>query len=188
MLIRRFLAALALTLTVAAPAWAAGRSAWTAGNGVGYTWTAAMGATDISAGPLANGSTVLSSAADITNQTAQDQFMDVNVEFTVGSASPPAGSYIGVYLVPLNSDGTTYGTGEMTSGSTITRAPANGQVCSIGIESAVATTFFSGTCIGVILPPGSFRLAIFNMSGAALSSTGGNNVVKYRTYNINLNN
>ncbi len=187
-MLKRLLLALALAMVAAQGAQAAARSAWTAGNGVGLTWTAVMGTTDISAGPLANGSTVLSSAADIANGTALDQFMDVNVEFTVASATPPAGAYIGVYVQPLNSDGTTYGSGELTSGSTITRAPSTGFLCSIPIETAAATTFFSGTCGGQVMIPGSFRIAIYNSSGAALSSTSGNNVVKYRTYNINLNN
>jgi len=37
----------------------------------------------------------------------------------------------------------------------------------------------------VIIPPGSFRLAIQNNSGFTLTS--GTQTVKYRTYNINLN-
>jgi len=34
----------------------------------------------------------------------------------------------------------------------------------------------------------SFRFALFNGLGAALSATAGNCIVKYRTYNMNLNN
>jgi hypothetical protein len=39
-----------------------------------------------------------------------------------------------------------------------------------------------------VIPPGSFRFALYNNSGAALSATAGNCIVKYRTYNVNLNN
>jgi hypothetical protein len=184
-MLKRLLLA-ALLVALAGSAHAAGRSAWTAGNGVGYTWTAVMATGDMTS--LANGSTVLSSAASITNQTAQDQFMDLGGVWTVGSATPPAGAYIGIYLMPLNSDGATYGTGELTSGSTITRAPAAGLVCSMPQETAAATTTLAGTCTGIIIPPGSFRIAVYNGSGAALSSTAGNNTLLYRTYNINLNN
>jgi hypothetical protein len=185
-MLKRLLLAGVFALIAAQGAHAAARSAWTAGNGVGYTWTAVMASGDMTS--LANGSTVLSSAADITNQTAQDQFMDLGGVWTVGSATPPAGAYIGVYLMPLNSNGTTYGTGEMASGATITRAPAAGLVCSMPQETAGATTTLAGTCTGIIIPPGSFRIAVFNSSGAALSATGGNNTLLYRTYNINLNN
>src|SRR5271170_7833744 len=41
----------------------ANRTAWTAGNGVGFTWTTAINGSDLAS--LANGSTVLSSVADI---------------------------------------------------------------------------------------------------------------------------
>jgi hypothetical protein len=46
----------------------ASRTAWTAGNGVGLTWTTAINGSDLAS--LANGSTVLNSVADIANQTA----------------------------------------------------------------------------------------------------------------------
>jgi hypothetical protein len=186
-MLKRLLLVLALTLLLAAgSAHAAGRAAWTAGNGVGYTWTAVMASGDMTS--LVTGSTVLSSAASITNQTAQDQFMDLGGVWTVGSATPPSGAYIGIYLVPLNSDGTTFGTGEMTSGSTITRSPSGGLVCTMPLETAGATTTLAGICTGIIIPPGSFRIAVFNNSGANLSATPGNNTLLYRTYNINLNN
>jgi hypothetical protein len=187
-MLNRLLVAVALAAClIASDAEAASRTAWTAGNlNSGYGWTAVMGAADMTS--LASGSTVLSSNADITNQTAQDQFMDVSGVFTVTSATPPVGAYIGVYLMPLNLDGTTYGTGELTSGSTITRVPAGGSICSMPIETAVATTHFQYTCYNIPIPPGSFRFAVYNGSGAALSSTNANSVVSFRTYNINLNN
>jgi hypothetical protein len=99
----------------------ANRTAWTAGNGVGFTWTTAINQADLAS--LANGSTVLSSVADITNQAALDIYADISVRMTVASATPPAGAYFGIYLVGLLDDGTTYGDGTLTSGSTITRAP-----------------------------------------------------------------
>jgi hypothetical protein len=181
-MLKKLLLALAIATLFAQCAHAATKSSWTAGNGAGYTYTAVMASGDMTS--LANGSTVLSSAASITNQTAQDQFMDISGVWTVTSATPPAGAYIGVYLLPLNSDGTTFGTGELTSGATITRAPAAGLVCSLPQETAGATTTLAGTCTGIIIPPGSFRIAVFNSSGAALSATAGNNTLLYRTYNI----
>jgi hypothetical protein len=187
-MLKRFSFAFALTLALAAlaarDASAANRTSWTAGNGVGYTWTAVMGTGDMTS--LAAGSTVLSTLS-ITNQTAQDQFADLSGVWTVISATPPAGAYIGVYLMPLNSDGTTYGTAEMASGATITRKPAAGLACSLPLETTVATTTLAGSCTEVVIPPGTFRIAVYNGSGAALSSTAGNNTLLYRSYNINLN-
>jgi hypothetical protein len=164
----------------------ANRTAWTAGNGVGFSWTALFASGDLTS--LANGSTVLSSAADITNQTALDQYMDISVRCTVGSATPPAGAYIGLFLAALLDDGATYGDGSMASGATITRAPPYAPVGIIPLESAAATTLLAGFVQGIIIPPGSFRIALLNASGAALSSTAANNVAKYRTYDVNLNN
>ena len=164
----------------------ANRTAWTAGNGAGLTWTTAINGSDLAS--LASGSTVLSSVADIANATNLDMYAMVGVEMTVGSTTPAAGSYLALYLQILNEDGTTYGTGEMTSGSTITRAPAQGLVGTIGLETAAATTLFAGVIPKIELPPASFRFALYNASGVALSATAGNCVVKYQTYNLNLNN
>lgn len=164
----------------------ANRTAWTAGNGVGFTWTTAINGSDMAS--LANGSTVLSSVADIANQTALDLYCDISARFTVTSAPPPAGAFLAVYLAALLDDGATYGDGTLTSGSTITRAPPYAPVGIIPLESAAATTLLAGYIQGILIPPGSFRFALYNNSGAALSSTAGNCIVKYRTYGLNLNN
>jgi hypothetical protein len=164
----------------------ANRTAWTAGNGVGLTWTTAINGSDLAS--LANGSTVLSSVADIANGTNLDMYAMVGIEMTVASATPPAGAYLGLYLMPLNEDGSSYGTGEMSSGGTISRAPASGLVGSVALETAAAATLLAGVIPKIELPPCSFRFALYNGSGAALSATAANCVVKYQTYNLNLNN
>src|ERR1700738_2036565 len=158
------------------------RTAWTAGNGVGFTLTTAINGSDLAS--LANGSTVLSSVADIPNQTNLDIYADLSVRMTVGSATPPTGAYFAVYLCALLDDGTTYGDGELTSGATIARALPFAPVGTVLLQSAVATTVLAGLIQGVVLPPASFRFAFFNSSGAALSATAGNCIVKYRTYNV----
>jgi hypothetical protein len=165
---------------------AANRAAWTAGNGVGYTWTTAINGSDLVS--LASGSTALSSVADITNQTAQDIYADVSVELTIASSTPAAGAVLYIYVVPLQQDGTTYGDGELASGGAMARAYPFAPVCSIPLETAVATTLLAGFCQGIVIPPGSFRFALNNGSTITLSATAANNVVKYRTYNIQLNN
>lgn len=162
------------------------RTAWTAGNSVGFTWTTAINGSDLAS--LANGSTVLSSVADIANQTNLDLYADISVRMTVASATPPAGAFFGLYLCALLDDGSTYGDGSMTSGSTISRAPPFAPIGVVPLESAAAASLLAGFVQGILIPPGSFRLALYNSSGAALSATAGNCVVKYRTYNLNLNN
>ncbi len=164
----------------------ANRTAWTAGNGVGFTWTTAINQADLVS--LANGSTVLSSVADIANQSNLDIYADVSVRMTVTSGTPPAGAWLGIYLAALLDDGATYGDGFLTSGGTITRAPPWAPAGSIPLETAAAATNLSGFVQGIVIPPGSFRFALYNGSGAALSATASNCIVKYRTYNMQLNN
>lgn len=163
----------------------ANRTAWTAGNGVGLTWATAINGSDMAS--LANGSTVLSSVADIANGTNLDIYADLSVRMTVASATPPAGSFLGLYLCALLDDGATYGDGSLTSGSTITRALPFAPAGVVPLENAAAATLLAGFVQGIIIPPGSFRFALNNNSGAALSGTAGNCIVKYRTYNLNLN-
>jgi hypothetical protein len=162
------------------------RTAWVAGNGVGFTWTTAINGSDLAS--LANGSTVLSSVADVANQTQLNIYADISVRMTVGSATPPAGASLNLYLAALLDDGSTYGDGSMSSGGTITRAPPYAPVGVVALESAAASTLLAGFISGIVIPPGSFRFALYNNSGAALSATAGNCIVKYRTYNVNLNN
>lgn len=165
----------------------ANRTAWAAGNGVGLTWTSCFTGSDIAS--LASGSTILSASSAITNGTALDIYADISVELTIGSATPSSGGYIGIYLAALLADGTTYGDGSMTSGgSAIARAPPFSPVGIVPLESAAATTLLAGFIQGIIIPPGTFLFGLYNNSGITLSATGGNNVVKYRTYNQNLNN
>lgn len=162
------------------------RTAWTAGNGQGLTWGTAINGSDLAS--LANGSTVLSSVADIANGTNLDMYADLSVELTIGSATPSAGAYLGLYIAALMEDGSSYGDGSLTSGATITRAPPWSPAGIIPLQSSAATTLLAGFIQGIIIPPGSFRFALYNGSGITLSATAANNVVKYRTYNLNLNN
>ncbi len=159
--------------------------AWVAGAGVGFTWTTAINGSDLTS--LASGSSALSSVADITNQTALDLYADVSVRLSTGSATPAAGAFLGLYLVPLLDDGVTYGDGELTSGGTMARAYPFPPAGTIALESAAATTLLAGFVQGIVIPPGSFRFALYNGSGIGLSATAGNNIVKYRTYRLNLN-
>lgn len=144
---------------------------WVAGNGVGLTWTSCFGA---ELNSLATGNAVLSSVT-INNATALDVLADLSVSLNV----TPVGSlqYVGIYLYPLNQDGTTYGDGRFTS--TTNAIPPTGYYA--GAISTGTTTPVVGLLPRIIIPPGSFRFLLYNNTGAALSSSAG--TASYRTYN-----
>lgn len=160
------------------------RTAWTTGNGAGLTWATAINSADMVS--MANANTVLSTVADIANGTNLDMFMDVSVALAISSSTIAAGANLAIFLYPLNQDGTTYGDGQLTAGTPAAKTPAMPPVAVIPLVAAASQTSLIGTATQIAIPPGSFRLAIRNNSGFTLTS--GTQTVKYRTYNINLNN
>jgi hypothetical protein len=149
---------------------------WIAGSGQGLTYGTAINSSDLAS--LANGSSVLSSLADITNGTSLDIFADISINFPSITVAAPA--YFGIYLYPLNQDGSTYGDNQLSSGSQAAKTPSqNYFVGSILVPTGAGAV--NGTLRGIILPPGSFRFVGFNQLGAALTS--GTQTCKYRTYN-----
>lgn len=161
----------------------ANRTAWIAGNGVGLTWTTAINSADMVS--MANGSTVLSSVADIANGTALDQFMDLSVRCAIASSTIVAGANLALWIYDLLDDGTTYGDGQFTAGTQAARTPTFPPCGIIPLVAAAAQTTLVGYVNAIVIPPGSFRLAIQNNSGFAFTS--GTQTVRYRTYNQNLN-
>lgn len=161
----------------------ANRTAWTAGNGVGFTWSTLINSADLAS--MANGSSVLSSVADITNQTSLDMFMDISASFAIASTAITAGANISFWLYALNQDGTTYGDNQLTAGTQAAKTPAFSPCGTIALPAATLTSLI-GYLQQIIIPPGSFRVAAQNNSGVGFSA--GTQTVKYRTYNINLNN
>lgn len=147
---------------------------WAAGSGQGLTWGAAFGS-EINS--VVSGNAVLSSVA-ISNGTALDIFADVSI--SLGSVTPGAGApYIGVYLVALNEDGTSYGDGRF--GTSAAGPPASQYF--VGAIPCIASTagVITGTLRGVILPPGTFKFIMYNLAGVTLAAS--SNVIDYRTYN-----
>jgi hypothetical protein len=162
----------------------ASRTAWTAGNGVGLTWTTGINSADLAS--MANGSTVVSSVADIANGTNLDMFMDISVSQLISSSTIVAGANLSFWIFQLNQDGTTYGDGQFTNGTQAAKTPTFAPCAVIPLVAAATQTTLIGAALQIIIPPGSFRLAEQNNSGFAL--TAGTQTVKYRTYNLNLNN
>lgn len=160
------------------------RTAWTAGNGAGLTWATAINSADLAS--MVNGSTVVSSVADIANGTNLDMFMDVSVNMLIASSTIVAGANLALWLYALNQDGTTYGDGQFVNGTQKASTPTFSPIGAIPLIAAAAQTALIGQINQIIIPPGSFRLALQNNSGFTLTS--GTQTVKYRTYNLNLNN
>jgi hypothetical protein len=50
-----------------------------------------------------------------------------------------------------------------------------------------AMTLMGGQKTGILLPPENFLLICFNYTNVTFSGTAANNVVSFKTYNVNLN-
>ncbi len=183
-------AALLIACLICLPASAANRTAWTAGNGQGLaSWGLLFNTTDFSTshagGFLQNADTVLSSVTAIANGTNLDQFMDISCQLTIGSSTTAAGANLTFWLFALQQDGTTYGDGHFTAGTSTTIVPVWAPIAVIPLYAAASQTTIIGEVNGIVIPPESFAVAIQNNTGFTLAST---NACKYKTYNINLNN
>jgi hypothetical protein len=152
---------------------------WIAGSGVGLTWTDAFSTATLNS--IANGNAILSDL-QIDNSTALDMFCDVS--FALGSAAFVAPNFLGLYLYPLNKDGSTYGDGRFGS-SAAGPPPGNYLVGTAGLVAATQAQegFFSlpGMRAPIIIPPGKFKFVLYNQGGVALAASG--NTCQYRTYN-----
>jgi hypothetical protein len=145
---------------------------WIAGSLVGLTWSAAYTTQPVS---IVNGNAILSDL-NIDNSSTLDIFADFS--FNLGSVAVVAPNYIGVYLYPLNQDGSTYGDGRF--GSSAAGPPASPYwVGNIVVPTGTAAN--EGTIRGIILPPGQFKWVIYNQLGVTMA--GSANTAKYRTYN-----
>ena len=164
----------------------ANRTAWTGGNGQGLTYGTLINSSDMTTGPLGNVQTVLSTVADIANGSNLDIYMDISYKLAIASNTIAAGANFSFWLYYLNQDGATYGDGQFTAGTAATLTPAFPPCAVVGIPAVASTTNMFGTATGIIIPPGSFRVAIQNNSGFSL--TAGTQTVQYRTYNTQLNN
>jgi hypothetical protein len=160
------------------------RTAWTAGNGQGLTWGTAINSADMAS--MTNGQSVVSGVADIANGTNLDIYADLSFSLAISSSTIAAGANIAFWLFLLNQDGTTYGDGQFTNGTAATKTPTFAPCGIFPLVAAAAQTTLVGFVQGIIVPPGSFRFAMQNNSGFSL--TAGTQTVKYRTYNIQLNN
>lgn len=146
---------------------------WIGGNLQGLTWGDAFSTATLNS--IAAGNAILSDLS-LVNGTTLDIFADVSI--ALASAAFVAPNYIGIYLYPLNKDGSTYGDGRFGT-SAAGPPPSNYYVGSIGIVAA--TQAQEGSLSRIILPPGTFKFVLYNQGGVALAAS--SNTCQYRTYN-----
>lgn len=139
------------------------------------SWASAGFSTEVNS--LANGNAVLAASA-IDNSTNLDRIVDFSV--SLGSVTPGAGApYIGVYLIPLNQDGSTYGDGRFGSAAA---GPPPSEYWAGNIRCKASTAgVITGIIQGARLPPGSFKWCIYNQAGVSLASS--SNTLQHRIYN-----
>lgn len=147
---------------------------WIAGSGQGLTFGDAFSTATLNS--IASGNAILSDVS-ITNGTALDMFADVSI--ALASLAVVAPNFIGVYLYPLNKDGTTYGDGRFGAAAA-GPPPGNYYVGQIGLVAATQAQEGS-TYTPIRLPPGTFKFVLFNQAGVAFAASG--NTCQYRTYN-----
>lgn len=169
----------------------ANRTAWTAGLGAGYTWTALFNTGDLAS--LGSNSAVMSSITPIANQTNQDIFFDVSLVLAIASTTMTTGSNFALYLYGLLQDGTSYGDDAFNAGTgsthTIT-ATKIGQNPIVTLPFQIpgsGVTVLKGFAQGLIMPPGTWLPVLANWTAPATALSAGTQSVYYRTYNTNLN-
>ncbi len=146
---------------------------WIAGTLQGLTWGDAITGTSLNA--IASGNAIASSLS-LTNATALDMFCDISINLPSLACIAP--NFVGVYLYPLNKDGSTYGDGRFAASAA---GPPPSTYWVANIQLVAATQAQEGTASRIILPPGGFRVVLYNQCGVAWAAT--LNTCQYRTYN-----
>src|SRR6516164_4065498 len=153
---------------------------WFAGSLQGLTWGTAITSSVMNS--ISSGNSIASDLS-LSNASALDIFADVSI--SLNTITPVAPNFVGVYLLPLNQDGTTYGDNKIASTSPGT-AGSPGSNYSVG---SITVTTSAGVQVGslsrIILLPGGFRICLFNQCGVAWNAA--TNVCLYRTYNRSVN-
>jgi hypothetical protein len=132
---------------------------------------------------LASGGGALSTGV-ISNSSNLDQFIDLSFVVTVGGTTTAA-SYITLFLLPLNQDGSTYG--DNYASSTTTQPSAQYAAGSVGVKIGVTSgNTITGTVAGEMISPGDYKVAFGNNLGVALNATSAL-TLKIRAFDTNLN-
>lgn len=138
-------------------------------------WSAGFGSSDLNS--LSSGNVALSSltAPQVNNSTSLELY--VQFEFVGGSISPVNVADVVVFLLPLDSTGANYMSGE--AGSTIANQPVWMQYpnAAIGLRLKASSTQLQQSGV-VLCPPGQYKIGLLNRAGVALAASG--NQVNWR--------
>lgn len=146
---------------------------WIAGSTLA-TYTPIAG-TEVNS--LVSGNAVLSSII-VDNSVIGDMYADISV--SLGSVTTGAGIvFLGLYLYPLNQDGTTYGDGRF--GASATGVPPVDYWVGNIAYIASTTAVIPGTARGILLPFAKFKPVFYNLLGVTMASSA--NTIKMITYN-----
>lgn len=141
-----------------------------------------MGFTASDFNGLADGRFVLASSA-IDNATNKDIFVDVSGQFTVGSTTTSS-SYLLIWLLPLNRDGTTYGDGT-TNGANLPGWQYLRASCGVRIGATNGSVAQWGA-ERIMMPRRSLKWGIsVHMGGALNASAGFQGEFQASTINLN---
>jgi hypothetical protein len=147
------------------------------------SWTTA-GFTATNFNSLASGSGVLATSVT-SNSTANEVHERVNVSFSfVLGGTTTANSFVSIYGLPLNQDGTTYGDGYASGAS----SPAPQYLLGVvAVPSGLTSgTTITGTLSLAPVPPNNCKFAIVNNLGVALNASAAAGV-QYQFVDINNN-
>ena len=125
---------------------------------------------------LAN-NTLSAQSAAIANQTNLDIYVDI--ELVLAALSPTAGAFCALYIAEAI-DGTNYPNPTGADQRLQTTA-----LLAVFALSTTATTAQRLVVRNVVIPPGTFKLALDNQAGVGLGAT--LNTVKILPYDVNLN-
>jgi hypothetical protein len=148
---------------------------WKAGanQGTFLSWSDAFSTATLNS--LGSGNAVLSDVT-ITNGAALDLYIDVSIALA-SAAFTGTNPSIQFFLYPQNQDAVTYGDGRFT---TAAAGPVSPNYWVGTIPLVPLTQAQSGLAAGIVIPPGTFKLVLYNGGNVALASSG--NTCQIRSY------
>jgi hypothetical protein len=109
----------------------------------------------------------------IANGTNLELYMDVSLR--LGSINPTGAPYVELHRQALLDDGTTYEDVALSGATMIAAAP-------VTTGSSAKNVSFMPPRYPLLIPPGSFRLAVVNRTGQTFAGSG--NSLNYRLYSL----
>lgn len=130
---------------------------------------------------LADNTTDLGAAID--NETNLCTFMDLELTLASFDISGQANPSVTIFMLESVDGGTDFDTGTDAVSADASIPPADKICCIFGLRPGIAAEAKTAVKSIIPIPPGRFKLMVRNTTGVAFAAA--NNVLAYRTYNIN---